>query len=835
MSADSLSNLLEACSLTGQEQDQLQSQLSPFPHTCQQQDLQQLTPAKLRRLKSGLESALSVGHETTMETARYRNLLAYTLHCLDQPQAALQQLDMVLGMEDQRHNLVTLANKAVILHSQQQLSEAQEQVQALRAIQEEDDDFGYLVVKAKAELAFTYTRLGPKFSPRAVALFEEVLQQAREPEKWLWSFGLSLTKRRQLRMHPDTFTPMPPKETADEQRGLLQQLKEIAEHCSSSKLKAKTFAEIALLLDMVFRTPLSSEFCFRAQMTREKACEKALQLDDNDNSVLCKTGRIFRHFRKTERSRDLLEKAVRIRPSSTAYHHLGITYKALATIKKNRQHNDQPHWRQGSRPGSAGSYYSLSQQFGQMSVGSSGYSSGVSRGLQGTSTPGAGSGTPLSQDEDVRNMQKRIKSPARNVTHFSRADPYVEDAVRNLRKAVEFSEGKNAMAQRDLALLLKAMGELEDAKNNLLSLQTETLCDADVISVYEQLGLVMKEQAEVEEDETKKKHLEQNSSAMLMKALTAASRVYKRAPQVNMGEVLHSFPILMQEAEATSARTDHKLKEKAKLCQLIRDHKQSLDLLQEIEQMKSNEANEPEYLKLRIENYVEIEDYMKASTFVELLDCTSQSQATRELFEDKQYVLKIFLRLAQEALQQGSPDTAQHFREAFQEAMKAHPVEASSSEYVDTDAKEDHVDKWDVGILHEESTEEDAMSLAETLKHTCGLKVCTNQDIAANKLELEGEIHNVKNSQLVVVLAGGSISRRMRLKISNIAKRPSIVTLLVEGQQVPELLEAHRRLDCTDGVMASLRQAARHGGQTNQSVAHDVFRIFCFLVDVKGM
>ena len=130
---------------------------------------------------------------------------------------------------------------------------------------------------------------------------------------------------------------MPPKETAEEQRDLLQQLKEIAEHCSSPNLKAKAFAEIALLLDMVFRTPLREEFQFRAQMTTEMACQKALQLDNNDNSVLSKTGRIFRHLRKIERSRDLLEKAVSIRPSSTAHHHLGITYKGLATNEKYRQ------------------------------------------------------------------------------------------------------------------------------------------------------------------------------------------------------------------------------------------------------------------------------------------------------------------------------------------------------------------------------------------------------------------------------------------------------------------------------------------------------------------
>ena len=63
----------------------------------------------MKKLMSGLESTLSVGYKTALETAHAKNLLSFPLWQLDHRDDALQQLDLVLDMEDQHDNLVTLA------------------------------------------------------------------------------------------------------------------------------------------------------------------------------------------------------------------------------------------------------------------------------------------------------------------------------------------------------------------------------------------------------------------------------------------------------------------------------------------------------------------------------------------------------------------------------------------------------------------------------------------------------------------------------------------------------------------------------------------------------
>ena len=226
-------------------------------------------------------------------------------------------------------------------------------------------------------------------------------------------------------------------------------------------------------------------------------------------------------------------------------------------------------------------------------------------------------------------------------------------ALHYLKQAIKLSKNQNTRAQCDLAMSQKGIGRLAEAKQTL----EETLkhscrkCISDEIFFYEQLGLIMRAMAEAEKVEKVRKQLEQDSSSVLMLALKNASRIYAHSQGVDNGELFRSFPILLREAEASSDGKHSQLQAKAKLFQLIRDHKQSLDLLQEIEQINPQEANRAEHLKLCIENYVGMGDYMKASTFVDLLECTSHSTATLQLFEDEQYMLKVYLGAAHQALQ----------------------------------------------------------------------------------------------------------------------------------------------------------------------------------------
>ena len=826
-----------------------EAQLADFPHTFQLQDLESLRLSRIKSLKSGLESALSVGYKTGLETARARNLLAFALWRLDRTDDALEQLELVLNMpDDQSTNLVTLANKAVILWRQDRISYAEDHVKLLRQIQEGNEDFQYLVVKANAELAFSYTRLGPTFSPRAISLFSQVIPEAREPEKWLWKFGLALTRRRLLRAQPQTLSTTLAADTEKEQRDLLMLFLEIASKCTSANLKAKTYAEIATLLNLVWKTQLRREFVQKVGMNREEACERALQLDDNDNSVLCKCGVIFRYVRQTDRAREVLEKALSVRRSSRIYHHLGLTYQNLATDEKYKGWVKVPRYyhklrKQHESRGGAACDETLLHQFGHMSIGRPGFqpSPPVSHGDAKDDMP-AGSvndGPKYSLNPDVRAMQRVNKSPPKGVTTFSRGDRYVEEALCNFRKAIEFSEGENARAIYDLALLLKRLGQLEEAEQSLQKMlkNQESMLDADYAKAFEQIGSIKKDMADSERDESKKKQLIEDSKRMFLKALKAASAVFSQCPGVNehLGEVWHSFPALLQAAEDSRGET-HTLQEQAVLFRLIRDYKHSLTLLRKIMEMDPQKAEDPEYLKLCIESYLATEDYENVSIFLDLLKRTPQKTKTLELFEDNDFVKKVYLQAARQSLLKGDSTSVKlHFMSAFQDATvvstketsspRSSPKDRSPSDSTNSDRDAVHSitagggrtdinpaggpaadsEHCHVFLLHEEPPEsiQKAESLIHVLQTFCGIRVTSHhREIPPGTPEWISE-KKVAECDVTAVLPETDDHNDEMLShlISLAALRPSTVTLLTEGARVPHCLKAHLSFTCPDQLL----------------------------------
>ena len=379
----------------------------------------------------------------------------------------------------------------------------------LRQIEADSQDFRYLVVKAKTELAFSYTRLGPPFIPDAITLFSEVIPEAKEPEKWLWKFGLALTRRRKLRASSELSLSKPETGTVEEAWSLLQLFQEVEHHCISENLKAKAYAEIAALLHMLWTTSLRTEFITQVGMTPKDACERALQLDSNDHSVLRKCSRIFRYLREIEKSLKLLEKAVCIRPSSTAFYHLALTYKSFATSEIYRNIVKAPL------------HYSLSALTYTKFATSEVYENIVK-------VPGR-----YRQLEKTYRVSSSTysKSPPRAVTRFSRNDRYVPEALRNFRKAVEFSEGENTPALYDLALMHKSLGELAKAKENLeaIVMNQRQVSGFYQIDVYEQLGLIMREMAHSATKEENPPRLLQDGRSMLLMSLKLACRHFTRS------------------------------------------------------------------------------------------------------------------------------------------------------------------------------------------------------------------------------------------------------------------------------------------------------------------
>lgn len=192
-------------------------------------------------------------------------------------------------------------------------------------------------------------------------------------------------------------------------------------------------------------------------------------------------------------------------------------------------------------------------------------------------------------------MQVAIKSPLKGTTRFSREDKFVKETLEYLERAVKYSKRENTSAIYDLAIMHKSLGEMEQSRSclQLMVNKPEGMLPLDYAKAYEQMGLVLKEMAESEEDQREKKRLLQESKSMLMIALKNVSQMFDGCPGIQIGEVWRSFPTLLELVKDSDLAEDKKLKEKALLFQLIKNHRQSLDLLHEIERMDPDKANDP--------------------------------------------------------------------------------------------------------------------------------------------------------------------------------------------------------------------------------------------------
>lgn len=858
--------------MSAKENTKFHEQLSDYPHTFQLGLKDSLSDCQQQKILCGLETALAVGYETNLETARGRNFLAYLYHIRHNDYAALNELDKVLALQGQQDNLVTLANKACILHDSLQLTAADEVVKTLQGLKEDETRFMELVVMANAEMAFTYTRLGPRKGQLAIALFNDAISKAKDPEVlWLWMFGLALTRRRALRADPQLQSLTQRSDINSEEKDLLKLLLNIAQNATRNNLKAKAYAELGTLLNMVRRRRSGKEFSKMAGMSPEDACRKALELDDNDNSVLCKCGRIFRYVTKPDESCSLLEKALSVRPSSTGFHHLGLTYKFLATADKYKDKVKNPGYykqreRQSLRATTRTSYQDAARQHGRpisdrldsFQRGSGRHASNEPTDIAGwfPSPPVPASAsierelntapltTGLSLKRDIRNIQRVMKCPNNEVTSFIRHDKFIDKALHNLELAVDCSKGMNTRALYDLAILQKSLGEAEEAKQHLLKMLKvecrQNLFESDIINVYEQLGLIMREMAEAENDAVKKKTLLQDGNAMLLMALKMSSEILSKSPELRerIGEIWYSFGELWKEVEMSSSSPHIKLKNKAKLLQLIRDHKQSIDLLKEIDDMDPAQTGDLEYLKLCIEGYVEVNQYEKALTFAELLRCTAETQKIMALFSDKQYLLKVYLKAARQALMDDSHNAKDHFRTVFKETVSSACDATSGSE--DTEATSEDGSHWDIMIVHEDEEEDKgkAATLSRILTDFCGLCVATYEDVAAGRLDGESVLRLMRRSSMVVVLAGTKpkVSALLRLYIQNAAKRPSTVTLLSGGQHVPEMLRGtHRSMECPPQVLHVTNELLGYPESFSDTTAikDGICKIFDFIVNLN--
>ena len=188
-------------------------------------------------------------------------------------------------------------------------------------------------MKAKAELAASYLHFGYHYTQFAVEAFKEVIPKSRHPETSMWKFGLAVAYRQSI--HLQCVPYLSDHSDANCHKKALKLLKEVIAERENPNLVANAHAEIGLLIHTTWDETTKQELCSFAGTSPIKSVKKALALDKEDPAVLMKSGRLFRYHKDLRSSIQNLKRAAELQPSSQAFHHLALTFKAMATNVKN--------------------------------------------------------------------------------------------------------------------------------------------------------------------------------------------------------------------------------------------------------------------------------------------------------------------------------------------------------------------------------------------------------------------------------------------------------------------------------------------------------------------
>ena len=834
-----------------QERQRVKEALKTYPHSFQMKDMDIVSNKTFSSLKKHLEAGLKAGYNTSLEMARVRNLLAFTLFKLEEHNEALEQTEAVLETDEQENNIVSLANKAYILNQLGNIDEADETVAQLKEIEIQDAArFDYLMVLAKGEQAASYMRFGPRFYQHATDTFLEVLPHAREPEVWAWKFGLAVTYRHSLDLQCIPYArhgrqPVTPED-------ILKLLQEVSRaEAVSANLKANAYAEIGLLLDSMWDKKRKTSLGFQAETGPMASCKRALELDNSDASVLWKVGKIYRHNKDLFGSKKHLERSVQLQPSSAAYHHLGLTYKAMATnAKYGKLKTRRGGKRQKERKRAREEKMRRQQAEG-----------GTPAEREPQKSLVIGGSARKNESGPIDRIRKAVKS-ANKSTEFDPEDENVRQAFKYLKEALEFSCDENSRAMYDLALLHKATRQFREAlkyfdkiiqrKNGGNSNPSGLL---DQVTALEQKGLIFKEQADEEEDRSRKGKLINDGKKSLYRALEKAAEFYSNVSEVkdHFAQIFHSPSALLREAV--------RCEERAAVFSLMNNHKQSLALLNEIAEQERNE----QFYKTKLICYEKAGEFEEAVACLALLKPTEMHSKVMKLFENPQgkwCLNNIYIQAGRKALLDGSY-TGGYFDKVFRESVDppdtavpdAQPTAPKRicPEYEDdcndlagaaapdpSDSAEKTPNVYDIMLLHDEEDdyiEGKAKRLRDVLRRGIHLEVVRRDDnYPEGTLPLNNIDDNIERSRLVVVLPGQKTMTPMFENnfVGSASQRKNTVVLLTEGivhGAIPRQLRLHRVLQCPPQLLGADVDLTRK--PYSEATVDSICQLFKFLIDTE--
>ncbi|XP_060563125.1 uncharacterized protein LOC132722617 [Ruditapes philippinarum] len=347
--------------------EEIRKKLNQFPSSFSvTETMATMSRVEIEKVKHKLEIELESSEKefsTDMEKIRAENLLSFLQFHLGDQEKATQFNETVLDREPD--NMIALSNKAWFsLRNRKHILQCKELCDRLKALTRQNE---LAFVIARAEVAFTYSRLGIWNYKKASLEFENVLRDSKKMKEkefgldsashstlvqvpadyvCVWMYGKALCQRRQSHLY-NMYDVADMEEMKNYYNVTLELYMNIigienSESDCIKRYKARSYVEIGRISydvtkkSSVFTNgmeefmPSNSPFL----MPTTDYFRKALEYYPDDVYVLERSGKFFRYINQPEESIHLLTRAIEIKPTSFGYHHIALTFKRLLEINK---------------------------------------------------------------------------------------------------------------------------------------------------------------------------------------------------------------------------------------------------------------------------------------------------------------------------------------------------------------------------------------------------------------------------------------------------------------------------------------------------------------------
>lgn len=468
-------------------------------------------------------------HDWTGKTGVIRNYNLLTFLHIILREYKKATLDNEASLQVDSQNIIALTNKAWLLYRQKR------NVFDIMELCDKLDDAmkdRRQVITAKAEKSYAYGCIDFAYYERALEILRHVLVEAAELQAiapsgdhslkadiCLWKFGEALLEYRRLNLHShrDARSINLSREKYVEVAILLSSIANSDTDSSNETVqlcRARSFVLLGHVTSSVQRNSRlfpkgTDDIEVLSQFQVLEAVDKALQICPNDPYVLERSGQLYRYQGTLNKAVELLRKAINVRESSFAYHHLALTLKADLE-NRCRWGRDQP----GSERKNTKSAYGSSRNRNRMSTSSDE--------MRSRSSAQPFMASAFKSPYSIKPLDKDIfKEEIKEISDY-------------LQKAFEFDSNFGALY--DKGILFRQQNLEEEALKifkMIVCHRSEKTSLVTLSSSYEQAGLCMKAMIAECDDRRKGIILQTDMRHFIMRSIEISCLLVAKVPFLN--------------------------------------------------------------------------------------------------------------------------------------------------------------------------------------------------------------------------------------------------------------------------------------------------------------